>query len=282
MKKLFIFAIAAVSLLSCSDDNKELIYSDEISFNVEYPSVQTRATSTQFEAGDKVGVFLTDVNKPLEIIGNYLNNVPLEYNGSKWSTSSKFYWNEGTYNAYAYYPYDMDVSSVDNHVFNVALDQSTDKGYEQSDFLWATVKNVSASDAGIQFQMQHKMSRVMIHLVKGEGYEGEIPDDAELYIHNTVPSSTIDLSVGYPTKQAKGNVQTIHAKKLSNGIYTAIIVPQRIDNRVPLVEIIAGEVSYLYECKFQFKTGVQHNLNLVISKNPEQIKIELGGEIVGW
>jgi hypothetical protein len=41
-------------------------------------------------------------------------------------------------------------------------------------------------------------------------------------------------------------------------------------------------VSYLYESKFLFKPGVQHNVQLIISKNPEQVKIEIGGELVNW
>ena len=50
----------------------------------------------------------------------------------------------------------------------------------------------------------------------------------------------------------------------------------------PLVEVIANNVSYLYEAKFIFKPGVQHNITLVISNNPEKIKIEIGGEIKNW
>ena len=64
--------------------------------------------------------------------------------------------------------------------------------------------------------------------------------------------------------------------------YAAIIVPQRLDNRQPLVEVIMKGVSYLYESKFVFKPGIQHSVQLVVSKNPEQIKIEIGGELENW
>jgi hypothetical protein len=55
-----------------------------------------------------------------------------------------------------------------------------------------------------------------------------------------------------------------------------------LNNRQPLVEVITKGVSYLYESKFLFKAGMQHNVQLAISKNPEQIKIEIGGEIENW
>ena len=41
-------------------------------------------------------------------------------------------------------------------------------------------------------------------------------------------------------------------------------------------------VSYLFESTFLFKPGTEHLVNLVISNNPDQIKIEIGGEIQDW
>ena len=41
-------------------------------------------------------------------------------------------------------------------------------------------------------------------------------------------------------------------------------------------------VSYLVESSFVFKPGIEHVLSVVIDKNPEQVKIEIGGEIETW
>jgi len=41
-------------------------------------------------------------------------------------------------------------------------------------------------------------------------------------------------------------------------------------------------VSYLFESKFLFKSGVNHLVNLVIDDNPENVKIDIGGEIENW
>ena len=260
---------------------------DVMSFNVAHP-YQTRATSTNFEANDRIGLFICESSLPLEASGNYVNNATLTFDGSQWTPANPIYWNNGTYNVYGYYPYTSSVGSVDEMPFSVATDQSGTAGtemdgYEASDFLWANSENVTAGNGQVSLQFKHCMSRLLIKLVKGEDYEGdELPANAEVYIHNTVPTATIDLSVGIVTRDPYGTTQTIRAKSLGNHVYSAIVVPQRLDNRQPLVEVVMEGVSYLYESKFQFKNGIQHSVQLVISKNPNQIKIEIGGELENW
>ena len=109
-----------------------------------------------------------------------------------------------------------------------------------------------------------------------------MPTDAEVYVHNTVPSATIDLNAGVATRYVRGTNATIRARQESDFIFSAIVVPQRVDNRVPLVEVIMKGVSYVFESRFQFKPGVEHLVNMVISDNPDQVKIEIGGEIQDW
>lgn len=74
-----------------------------------------------------------------------MNNEPLTCSGSSWTASRTLYWDEGTYNFYAYYPYMTSVSSIEDLPFSVQTDQSTADGYEASDFLYAQTNNVSAS-----------------------------------------------------------------------------------------------------------------------------------------
>lgn len=287
----------AVFLIIASgcNDNEQLptsIQTNEVmSFNVMHPqqaATNTRVTSTAFEEGDHVGLFITRQDAPLEVSGNYVNNAALTFNGSQWNPEKPIYWDGGTYNIYAYYPQVSPVVSVDNFPFSVSTDQNKPAtgeelgGYEASDFLWASSLNASASNEPVKLQFSHRMSRMLIRLVKSEDYEGELPDDADVYIHNTIPDATIDLSAGIVTRDSHGSRQTIKAQNLGSHKYAAIIVPQRLDNRQPLVEVIMKGVSYLYESKFVFKPGIQHTVQLIISKNPEQIKIEIGGEVENW
>lgn len=284
------FALALLALVACADDN-EPQYKDArhtpMTFEVTHPS-QTRATATNFEGGDRIGLYVAQADAPLEIGGNLVNNEALTYNGSSWTAAHTLYWDEGTYNAYAYYPYIQGVSSIDDQPFSVATDQSTAKtgttpgGYEASDLLFATTKGIKASASPINLTFKHIMSKLKIRLVKGEDFEGEMPTTAQVYIHNTVPTATIDLQAGMATRYVKGTQQTITAHQDDDYVFSAILVPQRVENRQPLVEVVMKGVSYMYESKFVFKPGVEHLVNLIITNNPDNVKIEIGGEVENW
>ena len=187
-----------------------------------------------------------------------------------------------------YYPYLEEMNNVTDIPFSVALDQSTEGegeelgGYEASDFLWAGKEGVGMEDGVVRLTFAHRMSRLVVRLVPTEDYEGEIPEDAIVKIHSTVPKATIDLTAGVVTKDPYGAENVIKARKDGERVYTAIVVPQRLDYTVPLLEVVAGGISYIYDMRFVFKSGVQHTVTAYLSKNPEQIKIEIGGDIEGW
>ncbi len=285
-------ALAILGFVSCSEDTTEVLHpldaqSTPMTFNVSYPG-QSRAKETGFEKDDKIGLYVALSDAPLELGGNLVNNEALTFYGNNWTASKTLYWDEGTYNAYAYYPYISNVSSIEDQPFSVSTDQSTAKsanalgGYEASDLLFATSKNLSASDSPINLTFKHIMSKLLIRLIKGEDFEGEMPTTATVYVHNTVPTATIDLQAGVATRYARGTSQTIIAHQEDDYLYSAIIVPQRIENRLPLIEVEMNGVSYLVESKFQFKPGTEHLVNIIITENPEQVKIDIGGEIQGW
>lgn len=287
------FALAILGMVSCSDEQETALRSQDakstpMTFLVSHPGQATRATETSFEQNDKIGLYVADAKAQLEIGGNLVNNEALTYDGSKWAAARTLYWDKGTYTAYAYYPYMEDVSSITDQPFSVVLDQSTAKskealgGYEASDLLFATSKNISASASPIPLNFKHIMSKLKIRLVKGEDFEGDMPTTAQVTIHNTVPTATIDLQAGVATRYVKGTRKSIIAHQDDATSYSAIIVPQRIENRMPLIEVVMKGVSYLFESKFQFKPGTEHLVNLIISDNPDQVKIEVGGEIKNW
>lgn len=155
-------------------------------------------------------------------------------------------------------------------------------GYEASDLLFASSKNISASASPIPLNFKHIMSKLKIRLIKGEDFEGDMPTTAQVTIHNTAPTATIDLQAGVATRYVKVTRKSIIAHQDDATSYSAIIVPQRIENRMPLIEVVMKGVSYLFESKFQFKPGTEHLVNLIISDNPDQVKIDIGGEITDW
>lgn len=290
-KSIFIGAVA-LFMISCEKENlpAEEYDDGQLRIEVQHPSL-SRATETAFEEGDVIGIYATEytdgVSVPLQISGNWANNVATTFNGDDWNPSKKIYWSDNAMDVYGYYPY-MKPTSIDEHLWSVQLDQSTPEtaealsGYEASDFLWAKTTGVSQTDGVATLQFAHRCSKLVIKLVKGPDYAGVFPTESELYIHNVVPTATIDLTTGAVTKYVYGEPGTIKARRVDDETFEAIIVPQRVDTRRPFIEYIANSVSFLLDDTFVFKAGKQHTINLIINANPDQIQVEIGGEIQGW
>ena len=82
---------------------EESIDENVMTFAISHPAdrkVQTRATDTAFETDDRIGVFISESDSPLEVSGNYVNNAALTYDGAQWTPDKTIYWNDGTYNIY--------------------------------------------------------------------------------------------------------------------------------------------------------------------------------------
>ena len=273
-------------MAACSSEeiNENLPYvadEGEIQLMFVHPA-STRATDTNFEATDQVGVYMTAADANLQIGGNEVNNELFTYNGTSWTSSRKVYWNNGTHDVYAYYPYSAVVNDIEDYAFEVQTDQSTANGYTQSDFLWAGKKGVEASASPVEMQFAHKLSNVVVRLEKGETFTGDISSDTKVYIHSTVAKAVIDLATGNAAKDDYAGTTSIRCRQNSASEYVACLVPQNITTRRPLVEVITGGVSYLMEGKISLKPGMRHTITVTLDKNPEQIKIDIGGEIVNW
>ena len=291
MKRYIAMISFALIAIGCENsDNTPVVEDGVMQINVLHPSA-TRATETAFESGDKIGLYATeyngDVASPLQISGNWANNVATTYDGATWTPAKKIFWSENKMDVYGYYPY-MTPTSIDEHLWSVQLDQSTPEtegalsGYEASDFLWSKATGVSQTDGDVQLEFKHRCSKLVVKLVKGKDYSGVLPTESELYIHSTVPTATIDFTNGAVTKYIYGDMETIKARRVDDATFEAIIVPQRMETRRPFLEYVANGVSYLYESTFVFKAGKLHTLELTINSNPDQIEIEVGGSVGEW
>ncbi len=290
-------AAVAAGCQKMADETKVegVLYEEgEMSFEMNMPV--TKVTETEFEEGDRIGLYVTSYDEtpvPLQVSGNWANNIAATLTGADWVTEKKIFWSEGKMDVYAYYPY-MAISSVDEQPFAVALDQNVPGdetslgGYEASDFLWAkTEGSVAPADgsdpsaATVSLTFKHCLTKFVIKLEKGPDYEGDFPEESELYIHNVVPTATIDFATGAVTKDMFGEPTTIRARRVDDGTFEAIIVPQRVDSRRPFIEFIANGVSYLIEDTFHFKVGKQHTMSLIINSNPDQVSVDIGGSVEG-
>lgn len=293
MKRIiYVFALT-VTLAGCNELEKTEEKSSllEIKFEVEYPGAASKATAVGFEPGDVTGLYMTEWTdgSPVKLAasGNAVNNARLTFDGESWESRPKTWWDiETKYDVYGYYPYSSP-SSVDEYRFSVREDQSTLRfgsipgGYEASDFLWAKTSGVSYPQK-VSLKFSHRMSRLVINLVKGEDFEGDFPDDISVKIHGVVTDAVIDLGAGVVTKDARATTHSITTRKEAEGKYAAILVPQNITRRQPLIEILSGNVSYLLESRLNLKSGVEHKLNITLNSDPSKVRIDIGGEVQGW
>lgn len=297
MRRIYTLLYLSLSLLflACSGDDEGRECIMPMHFVAIHPSAVSRADASGFKAGDRIGVFVTADTTALQVAGNKVSNEPLQYDGKQWNARRQLYWDDGVYNVCAYYPHFVTVGSIDDLDVAVATDQSLGKGvyssaatsaslsaYEASDILYARTEGVAATDDAVPLRFVHTMSRLVIRLVKGEDYGGELPRSVDVYVHNTVPEATLNLRNGIVTKSIKAQRHSIKARQESDYTYAAVIVPQRIANRVPLLEVDINGVSYLCEATFTFSPGMQHVVNFILDKNPEQSQITIGGEVSKW
>ena len=111
--------------------------------------------------------------------------------------------------------------------------------------------------------------------VKGEKFEGELPEDIAVHIYNTVTTADLNLANGSVEKYALGSRNTITMKKLATDKFEAVVIPQNIERRTPLIEISMGGIAYLLEYSLSFKPGYAHTINLTVNTSPDQEKFEI-------
>ena len=290
MKKIIFLAMAILAIGCNKDDSWENMGNDEIKVVAD---VATRATLSTFEQGDKMSLYAVeyagDEAQLLQVGGNFLNNEPMVYDGAKWASHRKLYWSDAACDFYGIYPY-QEFKSVENVLFEVATDQSTVEsaealgGYEASDLMWAKAEKVSRADGVVMLKFNHLMSRLVVNIVKGEKFEGDIPDDIVTHIYNTATTAKVDVRKGSLEKYAYSSNKTITMRKIDNQTFDAIVVPQFIERTTPLVEITMGGIAYLLNYSISFRPGYQHTITITLNTSPDQEKIEISidGEVGGW
>lgn len=282
MKKIVIILAVFTSLFSCQKQTLEgTLEQDVIQFEFGLP--QTRANADTFETGDKLSLwaveYVSEEAPELQISGNYLNNEQLTYNGSKWEGRT-IYWSERPCDFYAVYPY-IEPLSAETHLFDIATDQNSAEtetllgGYEASDLLFAKAEGVERTDGKVSLKFKHMMSKCVVNVVKGLKFEGEFPEDIAVHIYNTVTTADLNLANGSIEKYAQGSRNTITMRKVAADKFEAIVIPQNIERRTPLIEISMGGIAYLLEYSLSFKPGFQHTINLTVNTSPDQEKFEI-------
>ncbi len=265
MKNRLIFAgMALLTLAACNktqpvDDPRPVDFSQ---YAVRVEPVITRATETNFEKGDRIGLSI------VRATGDYATNKPLTYDGTAFSGDLNWY-DEGAEESTlkAYYPYN-DTEALPTR-FTVQSDQS--KGTSASDFVSAVKENVLPSANAVSMVFKHRLSRLVVTVKNNSGAEIETVQFKEI-----IPVALIgeDLTAKVD-ENAKWQTITAFA---DGDKYFAIVPGQTV---APIVVVTAGGKELSQQLvEVTLEPGKQYSVSIVVNK--EEIKVVLAGEIENW
>lgn len=84
-----VYALTIMGLSACSQEQETAgpinAKSTPMTFAVIHPAQKSRVTDTDFENGDKIGLFVGSADAPLEIGGNLVNNEALTCDNGNWT-----------------------------------------------------------------------------------------------------------------------------------------------------------------------------------------------------
>lgn len=246
-KSLLYFAAAlAIGLGACQNDDG-VDMDRPIALNFSTDGVVTRATIAEtgetFEAGDRVGVYLsTDNTEAVSAIGTgaAVDNEPFaKQSGGAWSGT--LYWQNISqwHTFHAYYPYDvaLNSSTATAKAVSVVADQHKDSGagYKAADYLWGVSAPTLATNNSLTVQLEHRMARIVIHLSPGadmtDAEVDELAPTLEI-VGGTIPATgSMDVADGTIAASTGQGAKTLTAitpyRTGGSGEYTyfAILLP---------------------------------------------------------
>lgn len=243
----------------------------------------TRVNDNGFADGDKIGVFIVNYqnDKPQELAltGNHADNVRFVYSDEdgRWTGAYQLYWKDKStpIDAYGYYPFDEELSSVTAYPFVVERNQSIQMGqtnitgYEASDFLYAKITNVKPTEQTLKLKHEHIMAGVQVTLVAGVGFEDSEWNrlSKQVQIDNTILSASINLQSGLAT--ADSDVAATPIIPIASGdTYRAIVVPQSIAEGKSLISVNIDGQSRQFGRNKQtvYHPGKLHKFTLEVTK----------------
>lgn len=174
-----------VGLLSaCSNDNG---FDDRVPLRImagiESPArPTTRASETAWEAGDKIGVFVTKHNNTViyEYDNKLFKNLEYTFNdGTNYETygntyrlfspaSQKIYLESDFVDIYAYHPYSAK-SDLEPTAIEIDVSSANQAQQNKIDLLRANTGNVNNGKAAIELLFNHRMVKLVFNLKQGPG-----------------------------------------------------------------------------------------------------------------
>jgi len=171
----------------------------------------TKHTST-FQSGDIVGLYIVKGNGGLQASGNWVDNLPMTYNGTGWTytlpAGKEHYPKDGDeLHFYAYYPYNAALASPLNISFAVQADQTSRNNFNKSHLLKAVITDVYPSNNPVQLTFSHLLTLVELKVIEGNALWEKMNSNVLTTIEGCKTQLTVNLGTGVTT--ASGTATSI-------------------------------------------------------------------------
>lgn len=291
MKKIFFFALTAITLTACDQNDDNPTFSQvaaEISATIGEGG-STRAKDTSWETGDRIGVTSTFGEK----IGPFIN---MEYANEDGSSTFKgnplYYYNPMTLTAY--YPFEgpEDVTPGNGGVIerSTGVDNQTSDNQPKIDFLYAGKTEIAIEENKpvINFTFEHKMSKLSLKFIKGnDGIDvGKI---ISYRIDGLILEGTFNTLTGACAAKADAAPESLTinlpegAVKNEEFVPSLIIFPQSTEDKTVKLTITDSD-NQVYACNLSFgndgiQSGNSYEYSITVSKAGLTVNKP---NIIGW
>lgn len=189
--------------------------------------VTDNGTSTTFEDGDKMGLYVVGADKVI------LKNIPLTYSEGKWTADRNIYYYEGA-DYVAYFPYnesletassasegetltatvEAGIKAAGDEVLKSAVNQDRDT-YHKADLMMAKVASTAISGQSLNFKLEHQYALV----------EFALPVYKFKYLKANSDSEYKEFSVPMTVSTMKVNGTEVTPYKTPEGTFRYLIQP---------------------------------------------------------
>lgn len=284
MRKIVLFCMASFALFVSCSKGSEGIVPDPVPPSIESKKIPisistqiTRATDTDFERDDKVGLYVVNYNGStsgtLVSSGNHVDNMRFTYSGS-WTPDQEIYWKDESTKAdfYIYYPYTSGISNIAALPVSVLTNQTTEENYKASDFLWGKTAGIAPTKNAVSMMVKHLMSNIIIKLVPGDGYSVDDLATAKIEICGLKTNATVNLTNGEITATGiSADITPINETTQ----YRALVIPQNVTG-IDLVRIKIGDNTYLLNQTINLLPNRQYTSTITINRSSQGINIGIG------
>lgn len=155
--------------------------------------------------------------------------------------------------------------------FTVQADQSGERGYQQSDLLYAAAQQVTFKNSALTFK--HLPAKVVVNLKAGDGVmDNDVQSATVSIVNQALTSGAIDTHWVVAQATAGNSIITPNVLPTPTTGYQkslqAIVVPQQMQNK-KFIRVTAGGNDYFYTpaTDANLEAGKQYTYNITVKKN---------------